>query len=617
MPKSVMSSSYSPNYRPDLDGLRGLCLIILVFAHAFQIHGAYLAVDVFFLISGYLMTLIITKGLEKENFSFGHFYIRRMRRILPAFVVALASIMVVALFSFYPEELRMHLSDTFASALMFSNWQFLYEDSHYFEFSSYFRPLMHVWSLSIEEQFYLFIPAFLWILWRLRINILLGLGLLLITSMLLYISSGGPGIYRYWATHLRIWELSAGGLLALFQFPRKKKEITSIIGFSCLLCGFLFLSDWVSIWGKVVALTGAMFLLGPSQGSIINSRILSNTLLVGAGKASFSIYLWHWPILVIARILHAEDFGTLSLIFLILLAFFVGGISWKFIEVPNRKKEIWLPWLLAIVVLAGCSKMALLYGFAGFYKIPADENIYPSRKCSADPEISALGENVVCKMPQSRPPEILLIGDSHAVDKYSGLSTLDPDRWEILAFGGCAPIIGIEDIENTFCPRRMANLFKFAKEARGIKTLVFGYNGNFHRLGRLKNEGPGGRNQTDLFVEGIRNALKELSSTDKRIIFLLDIPEIQVYQWDCYRKSRSCHIPQKNLSINPLYERIKQMVQKDFPEVSLFDPLAVFCQNGMCHFIEDGMPLYRDRNHLSVKGSKFYAREFLRKFPLK
>ncbi len=613
-----MTKLYSPTYRPDIDGLRGFCLIILVVAHAFPniIPGAYLAVDVFFVISGYLMTMIISRSYEKGSFSFIEFYSRRMRRILPAFLFALTVILTIGYLTFFPDEFQTLMNHTMASAFMYANWQFIQDQAHYFTQSAKYLPLIHVWSLAIEEQFYAAIPIYLWIALRLRIKLIIPLILIFLLSLYVFFSiRGNNGMFTYWATPPRIWELAAGGILFLMKSSSKRNEAASIAGFLLLISGLAFFSDWHAIHGKILAVSGSVLLIGPGANSSINRVVFSNRFLVSIGLASFSIYLWHWPLMALTRILNGSPLGNIGLITIVILSFVAGGLSWKFIELPTRRRSLVWPWFTGTIVLGGLCWLGLESGFEGRLQIPSPKFESKTRACHDDPEIKKLG-NVQCDKPLHGSTKILMVGDSHIQDKLLGLSSRDPGRWGYLGKSGCAPITGYRDSKTPECPELMNNVLEYAVTRPEIEALILGFNQNFHVLNRLVSDKNPGKTQNEYFLSGIRETIRRLVSSGKKVVVLMGVPVFPLYPMDCYRNPHACTLPEKEVPVDELVDDFRKMVNEEFPEVEVFDPYSIFCKEGICSFMKDGIVMYRDFRHLDPKGSEVYAEEFLKKIKL-
>lgn len=352
-------------YRPDIDGLRAIAVLSVVAFHAFpsKISGGFIGVDVFFVISGFLISTIILKSLKDGSFSFYDFYTRRIKRIFPALLIVLSSTLFFGWFVLYPDELNQLAKHIFVGTIFSSNF-ILWSEVDYFDSAAETKPLLHLWSLGIEEQFYIVWPLLLWFCWRKRFNII---GLILFCVVI----SFGLNIFgaekdlvaTFYSPQTRFWELLFGAFLAWFMLEGKKtnreqdsggsldsneeidnhnidlyKNIISLIGL-CLLFFGLFLITKKDIFPGYLALVpvvaaSLIILAGPY--AWINRNILSNGFLVWFGLISFPLYLWHWPIISLLNILKDGHPSIESRIIAVVISVLFAWLTVKFIEKPFR-----------------------------------------------------------------------------------------------------------------------------------------------------------------------------------------------------------------------------------------------------------------------------------------
>ena len=385
-----------PNYRPDIDGLRAVAVLAVVGFHAFPawVTGGFIGVDIFFVISGYLISTIIFENLEKNTFSFKEFYSRRIKRIFPALILVLTVAFIFGWFVLLADEYKQLGSHIASGAIFISNFT-LWSEAGYFDNSADSKPLLHLWSLGIEEQFYIIWPLLLWLAWRSNFNLLLITVIIAISSFILNMKGIEHDINAtFYSPQTRIWELLSGSVLAWATLYKKNKlinfenrvdavftsitlrmkcevrskilpNILSVIGFLLLVYGFWRINKDLNFPGKwaILPVAGAIFILMAGSKAWINSVILSNKVLIWFGLISFPLYLWHWPILSFARIVEGDvlswDIRILAIFFSIALAW----LTYKFIERPIRtggKSKLSVILLVALMSIIG------LFGYIVF-----------------------------------------------------------------------------------------------------------------------------------------------------------------------------------------------------------------------------------------------------------
>jgi peptidoglycan/LPS O-acetylase OafA/YrhL len=346
------------NYRPEIDGLRAIAIIAVIIYHAKItltntqfLQGGYLGVDIFFVISGYLITSIILTELIKSNsFSFKYFYERRIRRILPVFLFVMLVALPFAWIYLLPNNFINFSKSIFYSLGFASNFYFWYSDVAYASENSLLKPFLHTWSLAIEEQYYILFPIFLFIVFkyfRKYLIFFLILGFVISLALSDWASKNHPSI-NFYLLPTRIWELLVGSILAYLEieFGRiaKNKNLNSIFtisGMLLIILSFIYF-DHKTFHPSFITLfpvIGVSLIIWFSGGGEIITKLLSSRLFVKIGLISFSLYLWHYPVFAFARLkLSAIDLNILTILFLLLLTLLLSILSYTFIEVPFRKK---------------------------------------------------------------------------------------------------------------------------------------------------------------------------------------------------------------------------------------------------------------------------------------
>ena len=325
-------------YRADIDGLRALAVLAVILFHTFpnELPGGFVGVDIFFVISGYLITQIILEELVSGNFTAASFYARRIRRIFPALIIVLVATFAFGWLYFLPMELLSLGKNILASALFSANLMLLSEVS-YFDVAAHMKPLLHLWSLGIEEQFYLVWPLLLWLLPRKRL--LLTTGIIFSASFALNIAmiAQYPS-ETFYLPFTRAWELMAGAALA--QTSRKDgrhHDLFAAIEIATIALSFLLINTKTLFpgWAALAPVVGTVFLIR-SEGSFLSRAVLSHRAAVNIGMISYPLYLWHWPLLVFAELLKFKRLTDLERGLVIALTFVLAWLTYKFIERPIR-----------------------------------------------------------------------------------------------------------------------------------------------------------------------------------------------------------------------------------------------------------------------------------------
>jgi peptidoglycan/LPS O-acetylase OafA/YrhL len=336
-------SQPSDQYRPDIDGLRAVAVLLVVFFHAFPeaLPGGFVGVDIFFVISGFLITGIIVRELDRERFSLLGFYARRVRRIFPALIVVLFVTLVLGWLWMLPAAYAQLSADVFASAAFVSNIALLLQ-SGYFDIESGKKPLLHLWSLGIEEQFYLFWPLILMLSARLRLRILAVAAVLGVASFVLNVALIGPNpVATFYLPFTRAWELLAGAALACGWSRLRHTDTASNwrAGTGLLLiavaAGVLNSRSAFPGWWAMLPVGGAVLML--SAPAAWGSRhLLSSPAMVRVGLISYPLYLWHWPLLVFFAIIKFAPLTLLERGLIVGLSFALAWATYRFVEIPFR-----------------------------------------------------------------------------------------------------------------------------------------------------------------------------------------------------------------------------------------------------------------------------------------
>jgi peptidoglycan/LPS O-acetylase OafA/YrhL len=338
-----MSSPPSAQYRPDIDGLRAIAVLLVLAYHAFPeaMPGGFIGVDIFFVISGFLITGIIARELEQQRFSLAGFYARRIRRIFPALIVVLCVTLVLGWLWMLPAAYAQLSADVFASAAFFSNIALLLQ-SGYFDIESGKKPLLHLWSLGIEEQFYLFWPLILMLAARLRLGILAVACVIGLASFALNVALiGSDPVATFYLPFTRAWELLAGATLACgwnrVSQTDAASNLRAAIGLALIAVAAGVLDPHRAFpgWWAILPVGGAMLLLSaPAAWGC--RHVLANPAMVRIGLISYPLYLWHWPLLVFLAIIKFAPLTLLERGLIVGLSFVLAWLTYRFVEIPFR-----------------------------------------------------------------------------------------------------------------------------------------------------------------------------------------------------------------------------------------------------------------------------------------
>lgn len=476
-PSQEAAPALHRDYRADIDGLRAIAILSVVLHHAGVpfLPGGFTGVDIFFVLSGYLIGGQIYMEVRSGAFSYLLFYRRRVRRILPAFYTVLVFSIVAALVLLSPLEARVFARDALAATLSASNiifWHF----TDYFSSAGGLQPLLMTWSLGVEEQFYLVIPLAMALLGRAHRRFALP-AILIVCALSLMLAVRDAGFRPMQAFYLlpdRAWELGAGVALAVFEIdriagqkaaaaPAHPVNAAAVAGLAAVLAPLVLLTPQSTFPGfsalPSVMGTAALIAL---PGSLISRRILSLPPLVFIGQVSYSWYLWHWPMLAFARIATAGNLPPASGLLVAALSFPIAILSWRFVEQPFRRSTRPAGALLrryalaALVLLAVCAALWSAHGFPQRYaQLAAMEA--PASALAADPCLAASQDapnlSARCYPPAEADaeralpaaPAVALWGDSHAAALAPGLRLKARASGYVLAEltkNSCTPLIG-------------------------------------------------------------------------------------------------------------------------------------------------------------------------------
>ncbi|MFZ5737395.1 MAG: acyltransferase family protein [Pseudomonadota bacterium] len=470
-----------PTYRSDIDGLRAIAVLLVVGFHAFPaaITGGFIGVDVFFVISGFLITSIICQALDRGDFSFATFYARRINRIFPALLLVLAACAIGGWFLLFPVDYRDAGKAIGFGAAFLANIALL-SDSGYFDTSSELNPLLHLWSLGVEEQFYLLWPPLIVLAWRWRNGAVVAAVAIMVASFAsnLLLTPTHPSAAFYLPV-TRFWELMTGCLLAILtvhgaapfaQHAVTLRNIGAVVGLVLIATGAALIdrSRAFPSWWAVLPVLGAALLIGTGPGTWVGRWLLGNRVMVYVGLISYPLYLWHWPVLAAIRIARlGEEPPPLMKLIAVLVAFGLADLTYRFVEPkiryrPTRAKTAAAFAGVAMVGLIGAG-IYIAGGVpsrfsAGVQIVTRDHQAeampaFRLGRCFLDSGSRFAG---VCDdAPSAGQPRIALWGDSHAAQLYPGLHAVKQTEGGFslsqYTTAACPPIFGYVSVQTPGC----------------------------------------------------------------------------------------------------------------------------------------------------------------------
>jgi peptidoglycan/LPS O-acetylase OafA/YrhL len=672
MPKTHLSN---PKYRLDIDGLRAIAVLSVVFYHAFPswIRGGFIGVDIFFVISGFLISTILFENLDKGTFSFAEFYVRRIKRIFPALIIVLIACFTFGWFALLADEYK-QLGKHIAGGAGFVSNLTLWNEAGYFDNTAETKPLLHLWSLGIEEQFYIVWPLLLWLSWKRKFNLFTIT--LIIAAISFWLNVKGikkDAIATFYSPQTRFWELMSGSLLAWLTLYkedalgsiklnldawlasiiyRERPEpngqtlanVVSFLGLLLLAFGFWRINKQVLFPGKwtLVPVLGAVLIIAAGNKAWANRTLLSNKIVVWFGLISFPLYLWHWPMLSFARIVEGEVPSRNIRIAAVIISVALAWLTYKLVERPIRLDKKGKLKATALVVL-----MAVV-GYVGYSTYERDG--YDSRNsikvfvgnknelirmpatdeaCLAYTELKA-PLFAYCRFTNVGSSEtVAVVGDSHAHVAYPGISEFLKGRGKntvLLANSGCPPFLGSptgnNQTELEACSAKVAQLLKVLESKKDIKKVFVFTRGSLYTTGTEpltgNNSASGGMVLPLVqFANSAQISFNRLTSKGKSVFYVSENPELNFHPDSCVtrpfkRSTMDCFVKKESVYLR---QADYQMAFSRLKNISFIDSLPTFCPADNCLiFDKNSALLYADDDHLSVAGSRFQAKNLLSRY---
>jgi len=629
------SASNKIAYRPDIDGLRAIAVLGVMFYHAgLKVPGGYVGVDVFFVISGFLITSLLLKELRQGTFSLLNFWERRARRILPALAVVVAAVITAGWFFLVPADYEVLGKQVIALIGCSSNIKLCLETG-YFATAAETKPLLHTWSLSLEEQFYLFIPLLLAGLFRVRrshwIAPILLLGALVSFGLSVYGSYRAPAA-TFFLLPTRAWELATGSLLAFAQpIPQARlRTLIAWLGLAAILGPFFFYAPGIRfpgltalppVAGAALLIWSGLRLPTPDSQLPTPNRLLASRLFVWIGLLSYSLYLWHWPLFAFQKYISETPASLPLRLSIVASSVMLAWLSLRFVELPFRSRAL-IRSRNHVFALSAGTMVGLLLASLLLWKTNGARN-----RLSPEAQLIATGatdyaflntltvrdipDNLIQFGAPKLPPKVLVWGDSHAmaimtaVDlacKQAGIAaraaTADSTPPVLEWFGHFT--FG----QNENAPAFNAAVLEYIKSAapQGLSHVVLAARWEYY----LKKE----LTENERFQLALRRTVREIQATGCHVVILIDVPQ---FSFD----------PPKSLALNALLGNSASHLVSDSGQyladtslqrpiltelgqhgVTVINPAEFFTDsNGIIRPADKNGVLYYDNNHLSTHGS--------------
>lgn len=647
-------------YRADVDGLRAIAVIPIVLFHAGYewISGGFVGVDIFFVISGYLISSIILDQISRNEFSYLTFYERRIRRIIPALLAVLLVTMVCGYFLLLPEEFTAVAQSSLAATISLPNIYFWLTSSTYFGLDIVTTPLLHTWSLGVEEQFYIFFPAVLHVLAsRCQRNtvvaVIVALLVLSLTANILTVEIAANSKLAFYMIPTRAWELLTGVVLSLNVFPKIHRSSVanciSLLGLGMLLYAMLTL-DENTVFPGVNAIypvlgTALIIYSGTHQKTVISS-ILGSRGLVGIGLISYSLYLWHWPVTVYTNMYWESN---LNKPFIIVASLLLAYLSYRFIETRFRKRsKLWVGsgklkeiGVTALLVVSVSIYILINQGMPNripsnaWQAVSVDHSRVGRQHCKPFSNNEEMDATICAIGADKAVPSFVLWGDSHAGAIANALHLAAVEKnisGMLITSHGCRPLLDVYRNGENRCQVFNNLVVDYIKNQSSIQHVFLagywrvpfmgqGYDNSNYLIVDDQTISRSPEENRKVFKRGMQRTLSTLK--DFGPVIIQDIPEIGSQ----FGKSVANHYVRRIWKGNTAFKKLifntenqifdqlfNQMLTSDTFHPHYIQIHPVLCETDQCPLLDKGKLIYADGDHLSEYGASLLAPTFLNYF---
>ena len=593
-------------YRKDIDGLRAIAVLSVIICHANPdwLPGGFTGVDVFFVISGFLITAIIQREMTDGSFRFADFYLRRIRRILPVFFVVLFVVLLAGTLLLLAKDL-VFVSSSARYATFFASNLYFAGEVDYFAPATVETPLIHTWSLAVEEQYYLVWPVLLLLLLRYARRWLVPLMLLMMLASFvlasLWAMDAGKAMWSFYSLPTRMGELLVGSLLAFVRPPAGKAGNLAGIGALLLLAASFVLLDKQSVFPGYNALWpclgAALLIYAGMSGRCWSSRLLSVAPMVWIGRISYSLYLWHWPVLAYARYYTQQhSLSPAWLLFCAVLTLLLSALSWRYVEQPFRRQ----PLSFAAAARRFFLLPALLVLLFGAWAKHSDGHLFGNTQ----PQLTeVLVEDIGCvyklradcRIAGEGRPETVVFGDSHAKHYalvFAGIGEQQGIAMDFLTANSCPFMLDPTFNQGSRCQQLSAYVSQQLPHYRNIIVAL--------RWSEYLKTYPGADQAAGRqFEQQLAQWLAQWTAEGRQVLLVSQAPE---YQRDVQRNWRHGHADNTVLSRYAIANQRLQQLAQAYPQVVYLDFATALAgwQNGFV----SGLPAYVDSHHLNAHGQQ-------------
>jgi peptidoglycan/LPS O-acetylase OafA/YrhL len=666
----------SNKYRPDVDGLRAVAVLPVVIFHAFPetIPGGFLGVDIFFVISGFLITGILRDELAAGRFSILGFYERRVRRIFPALFTVLAATTLLAVAVMMPVDLREYF-DTLLGATLFSSNFVFWQQSGYFDTAAELKPLLHTWSLAVEEQFYIFFPPLLWLAWRFRLAAAMAWLGLIGSFAFAILALRNHADLAYYLIPSRAWELMIGAIIALGAVPDLSKlgraegairQVIAVLGLALIVIGFFTVDEFSKVPGfpALLPCVGAAALIYAGTGAARPTwpaRLLSLKPFVFVGLISYSLYLWHWPLLALARYVNIDVLSTSQATAAVIAAFLCAWLSWRYVERPfrrgahhhaaepaarrqgSRRAVLAGVTVIAVFVVLGAIGSLGLRSQATIARFYGDDVMAVlgqlGRRVSPPYCVGSVeaGTEARCRIGDpSKPVAMALWGDSIADSIAGALADVDPEHsaYRFIEHS-CPPILGATRVDRrpawitirercrTFNERVIAEIERRPEIGTVVIVGIFGVIAKLEPDGVITTipdgfeKGMSSAAMREMLVDRLVETAQRIAALGKTVVILGAYQTGDKLSAATEARRMMTDDDARARFGTPLveFEAMTEIVNARFralpedPRIIFVDPKLVFCDpkgSNWCHY-DQGLPLISDGTHFTDFGAKRIA----------
>ena len=613
------------NYRPEIDGLRAIAVSLVLIFHFFPtfVPNGFIGVDLFFTISGYVITRQIYRQIQDGEFSFQAFFARRVRRIMPLVFTVVTATMIAGYFILLPNDFTQLTESVVAVSTLWSNI-FFWRDGGYFGSQDKLKPLLHMWSLSVEEQFYILFPSFLLLLTKFRHGggergrwaALLGVGMMTCVSLFVYVGlhAIGGSSPAFFLTPSRMWQFGLGAIVAIWIADQKSSgspQLSMIALAAVVFPGIFSLPSYAANF--IVPISGALYIAIASRTNAID-KVMSSSLMRYLGTRSFSLYVWHWPIVAYVNYVFVNGIPAGFMILGLLLSVALSELSFRWIEEPFRRtyttRASFMLICVALVVGSGLVVLHSLRAAEGLKGALASQ-IQTNFRCKIS-DFAPYGASRACFLGEPElPRDVALLGNSHA-QMYAEVVVARADNNAssvvLVPLNGCLPTPTLN--LTSHCMTQAATNLRAILDDIAIRTVIIGSTfpdrGLVDENGYVPDETLDGRLE-EAFIELVDTLL----ARGRRVILIGPIayPGFNLPS----ELARGLHfgdisvdeaVARLSVSRSTFYARFSPLIQ-EFTErlgPDFLRPDLVLCDKDFCHFGDEYGSFFADSNHLGIYG---------------